>query len=88
MSVITANLDDLGLSLDVRLPDGNGLNLCRRLRHDLPVVQCIILTGAMPQIPAAELAASGAAAYVRKEDPLEDLLSTIHDVASYAGGGS
>ncbi|MFB9600258.1 response regulator transcription factor, partial [Saccharothrix longispora] len=30
--------------LDVRLPDGNGIELCRELRSRLPELKCLMLT--------------------------------------------
>ena len=30
--------------LDVRLPDGSGVDLCREIRSGLPSVACLILT--------------------------------------------
>lgn len=70
--------------LDVRLPDGNGVELCRQLREGQPSLACLMLTSYADD--EAELAAimAGAAGYVLKEVRGSDLIGAIRTVA---GGG-
>jgi two-component system, NarL family, response regulator DevR len=71
--------------LDVRLPDGSGIEVCRQVRSDHPHVACLILT-AVDDMPA-QLAAitAGAAGYVLKEIGGPDL---VRDIRAAAAGQS
>jgi two-component system response regulator DevR len=70
--------------LDVRLPDGSGVELCRELRERQPSLACLMLTSYADD--EAELAAimAGAAGYVLKQIRGADLVGAIRAVA---GGG-
>jgi len=71
--------------LDVRLPDGSGVELCRELRERQPSLACLMLTSYADD--EAELAAimAGAAGYVLKQIRGADLVGAIRAVA---GGGT
>lgn len=63
--------------VDVRLPDGSGLDCVPRLRGVLPGARIIVLT-AHPRADLAERALeAGASAFVAKDVPLADLLAAI-----------
>ena len=81
---ISATRPDVVL-LDMRLPDGNGIDVCRDVRSDNPDIRCIILTAYDDDeaINAAVLA--GASGYVLKEVRGNSLLENVRTVAS---GGS
>jgi DNA-binding NarL/FixJ family response regulator len=70
--------------LDVRLPDGDGVAVCREIRSTLPATACLMLTsyGNDPALLGAIMA--GAAGYVLKETCGSDLVSAVRTVA--AGG--
>lgn len=65
--------------LDKRLPDGTGLELCKRLGLLTPGVPCIFYSGDAYEIHRREAMAAGAAAYVAKPN-IEALISTVHDL--------
>lgn len=70
--------------LDVRLPDGDGITVCRELRSQLPDLACLMLTsyGDEQALIAAVLA--GASGYVLKQVRGTDLVDGIRTVG--AGG--
>ncbi|GAT73757.1 two-component system regulatory protein [Microbacterium sp. HM58-2] len=62
---IRATVPDV-VVLDVRLPDGSGIDLCRRIRSELPAVRCLILTAFDDDAAAVAAVVSGASGYVLK----------------------
>lgn len=68
--------------LDVRLPDGSGVEVCRELAASAPRVRCLMLTSY--EDDEAHLAAitAGAAGYVLKEIRGPQLLDSIRLVAA------
>jgi DNA-binding NarL/FixJ family response regulator len=63
--------------LDVRLPDGSGVEVCREVRSGSPDIACVMLTSyADDEAPIASIMA-GAAGYVLKQVGSLDLLDTI-----------
>jgi len=71
--------------LDVRLPDGDGVTVCRELREQLPEMACLMLTSYADDEALFESVMAGAAGYVIKEVRGGDLVQAIRTVAS---GGS
>ena len=78
---IAATVPDVAV-LDVRLPDGNGIDVCRDIRSQHPEVRCLILTGYDDDeaINAAVLA--GASGYVLKDVRGSGLIEAIRTVAA------
>jgi len=77
---VAATLPDV-VVLDVRLGDGNGVDLCRDLRSAFPDVACLMLT-AFDDDDASRLAVlAGAAGYVLKDIRGQNLLEGIRLVA-------
>lgn len=61
--------EDLDLYvLDKRLPDGSGLELCKKLSEIKPGVPCLFYTGDAYEIHRNEALAAGADAFVAKPD--------------------
>ena len=54
--------------LDKRLPDGNGLDLCKKLSAATPDVPCMFYTGDAYEVHRREAIAAGADCYVAKPD--------------------
>src|SRR5439155_8103834 len=70
--------------LDVRLPDGDGVSVCRDLRSQLPEVACLMLTSFADDEALFDAIMAGAAGYVLKQIRGSDLLDAVRTVA--AGG--
>jgi two-component system response regulator DevR len=67
--------------LDVRLPDGNGIEVCREIRSRQPEVACIMLTSYADDEAHLAAVMAGAAAYVLKQIRGQDLVEGITAVA-------
>ncbi|MFB9614191.1 response regulator transcription factor, partial [Kutzneria kofuensis] len=50
--------------LDVRLPDGNGVELCRELRSAMPQLQCLMLTSFSDDDALFDAIMAGAAGFL------------------------
>ncbi len=70
--------------LDVRLPDGNGVALCRELRDLVPGLACLMLTSFADDQALLDAVLAGAAGYVLKDVRGNDLVEGVRTVA--AGG--
>jgi DNA-binding NarL/FixJ family response regulator len=70
--------------LDVRLPDGDGVAVCRELRSDHPDLKCLMLTSFADDEALFDAILAGAAGYVLKQIRGTDLVGAIRAVA--AGG--
>ena len=68
--------------LDVRLPDGNGVELCRELRSRLPELTCLMLTSYTDEEAMLEAILAGAGGYVIKDIKGMELLSAVRTVGS------
>jgi two-component system response regulator DevR len=68
--------------LDIRLPDGNGVELCRELRSRLPGLQCLMLTSFTDEQAMMDAILAGAAGYVIKDIKGLDLVSAIRTVGA------
>jgi two-component system response regulator DevR len=71
--------------LDVRLPDGDGVSVCREIRSKLPEVGCLMLTTFDDDRALFDAIMAGAAGYVLKQIRGTDLIGAVRTVAS---GGS
>jgi DNA-binding NarL/FixJ family response regulator len=68
--------------LDVRLPDGNGLEACRKVRADFPEIGIVILTMYAGDDQLFEALEAGASAFVPKNAPSEDVVSAARHASS------
>ncbi len=71
--------------LDVQLPDGNGVAVCRDLRSALPDLKCLMLTSFDDDEALLDAIIAGASGYVLKQIRGTDLIGAVRTVAS---GGS
>ncbi len=67
--------------LDVRLPDGSGVDLCRSIRSAYPEVACLMLTAFDDDEASYAAVLAGAAGYVLKDIRGQNLLDSIRRVA-------
>lgn len=67
--------------LDVRLPDGSGVEVCREVRSQLPGLSCLMLTSYSDDDALFEAIMAGAAGYVLKQIRGNDLVTAIRRVA-------
>ncbi len=68
--------------LDVRLPDGNGVELCRDLRSQDPDLRCVILTSFGDDEALFDAIMAGASAYVLKQVRGSDLVDAVRRVGA------
>jgi len=68
--------------LDVRLPDGNGVQVCREIRADSPEIQCLMLTSFADDEALFDAIMAGAAGYVLKQIKGTDIVDAIRRVAA------
>ena len=68
--------------LDVRLPDGNGVEVCREIRSDFPDIRCLMLTSYADDEALFDAIMAGASGYVLKEIRGNDLVDAIRQVAA------
>jgi DNA-binding NarL/FixJ family response regulator len=67
--------------LDVRLPDGDGVEVCRELRSRCPDVRCLMLTSYADDEALFDAIMAGASGYVLKQIRGSDLVDAIRKVA-------
>jgi two-component system, NarL family, invasion response regulator UvrY len=79
---MAAGLECDVLILDLSLPRVSGPEVLRRLRHLRPTLPVVVLTMYPEDQCAIELLRTGAAAYLCKDRPSEELLEAIRRVAS------
>src|SRR3984957_2034975 len=63
--------------LDVRLPDGSGVEVCREIRSSSPDIACVMLTSYADDEALVASIMAGAAGYVLKQVGSLDLVDTI-----------
>ncbi|WP_336111329.1 response regulator transcription factor [Streptomyces sp. PTD9-10] len=67
--------------LDVRLPDGDGVTVCRELRSRMPELSCLMLTSFDDEEALLDSIMAGASGYVLKQIQGSDLVSAVRTVA-------
>ena len=68
--------------LDVRLPDGNGVEVCREVRSEWPDVYCLMLTSYSDDEALFEAIMAGASGYVLKQIRGNELIRAVERVAT------
>jgi DNA-binding NarL/FixJ family response regulator len=68
--------------LDVRLPDGDGVSVCREIRSTLPRTACLMLTSSADDEALLGSIMAGAAGYVTKQTCGSDLVGAVRAVAA------
>ncbi len=68
--------------LDVKLPDGDGVSVCREIRSRMPEVNCLMLTSFDDKQALLDAVMAGAAGYVIKQIRGSDLVGAVRTVAA------
>jgi two-component system response regulator DevR len=68
--------------LDVRLPDGNGIELCRDLLSRMPDLRCLILTSYTSDEAMLDAILAGASGYVVKDIKGMELARAVKEVGA------
>jgi len=86
-SVVTAleriRLVDVDVAvLDVRLPDGSGVEVCREIRSSMPGIAVLMLTSFSDDEALVEAVVAGAAGYLLKQLRGPDIVTAVHRAAA------
>lgn len=68
--------------LDVQLPDGTGIEVCRDVRSDHPEIHCLMLTSFADDQALLDSVVAGASGYVLKQIRGSELVDDVRKVAS------
>ncbi len=68
--------------LDVRLPDGNGIEVCREILSSMSGVKCLMLTSFADDEALFDAIVAGASGYVLKQIRGNDLVNAVRRVAA------
>ncbi len=80
MARIPATMPDVAV-LDIRLPESNGVEVCREIRSLYPSIACLILTSYSDDDALFEAIMAGAAGYILKQIKGSDLVTGVRRVA-------
>jgi two-component system response regulator DevR len=78
---IPATTPDVAV-LDVRLPDGNGVEVCREIRSKHPEIRCLMLTSYSDDEALFDAIMAGADGYVLKQIKTSDLVDAVTKIAA------
>ena len=67
--------------LDVRLPDGDGVEVCREIRSRYPAVHCLMLTSFADDEALFEAIMAGASGYILKQIKGSEIVEAVRFVA-------
>lgn len=68
--------------LDVRLPDGSGVEVCREIRSSMPGIAVLMLTSFSDDEALVEAVVAGAAGYLLKQLRGPDIVTAVHRAAA------
>ncbi len=68
--------------MDVRLPDGSGVEACRRIKADNPETRVVMLTSYQDEEAIVGSVMAGASGYLLKQADAERLIQAIRDAAA------
>ncbi len=71
--------------MDVRLPDGSGIEACREIRSEMPTTRVVMLTSYPDEEAVLSAIVAGASGYLLKQVRARDLVSALEVVGN---GGS
>jgi two-component system, NarL family, response regulator DevR len=68
--------------LDVRLPDGDGIEVCREVRSRHPEIHCLMLTSFTDDEALLQAMLAGASGYIAKQITGADIVDAVRRVAN------
>ena len=68
--------------LDVRLSDGNGVEVCREIRSRHPEIKCVMLSAFDDEVTIVESILAGASGFVLKQIKGGDIVNAVRVVAN------
>jgi DNA-binding NarL/FixJ family response regulator len=68
--------------LDIRLPDGNGIEVCREIRSQFPDIRCLMLTSFSDDEALVDAAMAGASGYALKQLRGTDIVDAVRSIAA------
>jgi DNA-binding NarL/FixJ family response regulator len=71
--------------LDLSMPGMDSMDAARTIRHSTPESQVIVLTALEDPAVEERAVAAGAAAFIPKGTPLDDMVGVIRDVTHHRG---
>ena len=80
LSRIPPTRPDVAL-LDVRLPDGDGVEVCREVRSRHPEISCLMLTSFADDEALFDAIMAGASGYILKQIKSDDIVEAVRLVA-------
>lgn len=80
LSAVAAANADVAL-LDVRLPDGDGIELCREVKARHPNIRCVMLTSFGGEDAVYDAIVAGASGYLLKGMRVRELMDAVRKVA-------
>ena len=81
LSRIPPTRPDVAL-LDVRLPDGDGVQVCREIRSRYPEVRCLMLTSFADDEALFDAIMAGASGYLLKRVKSDEVIQAVRRVAN------
>ena len=79
LAAIEENVPDIAI-LDVRLPDMDGVTLCREIRTRYPSVRCLMFSSFKNDTALMEAVVAGASGFLLKDAELSQFLEAVRDV--------
>ncbi|HEY4455928.1 MAG TPA: response regulator transcription factor [Pseudonocardiaceae bacterium] len=81
LTVAAARKPDVAV-VDIRLPDGDGVALCRRLRSEPDGPRCLVLTAFDDERVILDAIDAGVSGYLLKQVRGQDLVTAVREVAA------
>ena len=73
--------------MDVRMPEMDGLSATRAIKEELPAISVLLVTANEGDDYCREGASAGAAGYILKDAPRQQLLKTVRKALGQSGEG-
>ena len=79
LTAIQDSVPDVAI-LDVRLPDMDGVTLCREIRANYPSVRCLMFSSFTSDETVMEAVVAGASGFILKDAELSEFIQAVRDV--------